>query len=55
MTIGGVYDSFQNSYGMQRIPSVNDVQPVKSGKLDEQLKEVVSPERSDNLSATATE
>ena len=55
MTIGGVYDSLQNSYGMQRIPSVNDEQLLKSAKLDEQPKEVVSPEKSDNLSATATE
>ena len=55
MTIGGICDSFQNSYGMQRIPSVDDEQLLKSAKLDEQSKEVVSPERSDNLSATATE
>ena len=55
MTIGGICDSFQNSYGIQRIPSVDDEQLLKSEKLDEQPKEVVSPERSDNLSATSTE
>lgn len=55
MTIGGICDSFQNSYGMQRIPSVDDEQLLKSAKLDEQPKEVVSSEKSDNLSATATE
>lgn len=55
MTVGGIYDSFQSSYGMQRIPSVTDKQPVKSGRPDGQQEEVKVSGLSDNLSSSAAE
>lgn len=55
MTVGGIYDSFQSSYGMQRIPSMMDEQPVKSGRPDGQQEEVIVSGLSDNISSTAAE
>ena len=55
MTVRGIYDSFQSSYGMQRIPSMTDEQPVKSGRPDGQREEVKVSGLSDNLQTTTAE
>ncbi len=52
MTIGGIYDSFQSSYGMQRIPSVSDEPSVKSGSLNGQDEKVNASEQSNNSLTT---